>query len=77
MLKVVQEMSYLTERVPVFSSKKYGRYADLVDGIGVTRQTIHRWHTTDPTFPKPIKRGSTVLFDMAKVEAWLNGEGAE
>lgn len=58
---------------PAFSNKKFGRYSDLVDGLQVTRQTVHRW-SKDPTFPKPIKRGNVVLFDMAKVEAWLNGE---
>ena len=61
---------------PAFSAKKFGRYSDLVEALQVSRQTIHRWHTTDPTFPKPIKRGNTVLFDMAAVEAWLNGEVA-
>lgn len=56
-----------------FSNKKFGRYSDLVEALQVTRQTIHRWSVKDPTFPKPIKRGNTVLFDMAAVEAWLNG----
>ena len=60
---------------PAFGNKKFGRYSDLVDELQVTRQTVHRW-SKDPAFPKPIKRGNVVLFDMAKVEAWLNGEGA-
>ena len=62
---------------PAFSAKKYGRYSDLVDALQVTRQTIHRWAMTDPDFPQPIKRGQTVLFNMAAVEAWLNGEEAQ
>ncbi len=66
-----------TQAAPAFSAKKYGRYADLVEALQVTRQTIHRWHTTDPTFPKPLKRGSTVLFNMAEVDSWLNGEAAQ
>ena len=56
-----------------FSTRKYGRYSDLVEALQVTRQTIHRWSVKDPTFPQPLKRGNTVLFDMAAVEAWLNG----
>ena len=61
---------------PAFGNKKFGRYRDLVDELQVTRQTVHRWSKC-PTFPQPIKRGNTVLFDMAKVEAWLNGEGTK
>lgn len=65
----------MPQTAPAFSNKKFGRYSDLVEALQVTRQTIHRWSAKDPTFPKPIKRGNTVLFDMAAVEAWLNGEG--
>ena len=61
---------------PAFSTKKFGRYSDLTEALAVTRQTVHRWSKC-PTFPQPIKRGNTVLFDMAKVEAWLSGEMAE
>ncbi len=61
---------------PAFSAKKYGRYTDLVLALQVSRQTIYRWVKLDPTFPQPIKRGNTVLFDMAAVDAWLNGEVA-
>lgn len=57
---------------PAFSAKKYGRYSDLVEALQVSRQTVYRWVKNDPTFPKPIKRGNTVLFNMAEVEAWLN-----
>ncbi len=59
---------------PAFSAKKYGRYSDLVLALQVTRQTIYRWSTQDPTFPQPLKRGHTVLFNMAEVESWLEGE---
>lgn len=59
-----------------FSTRKYGRYSDLVEEFQVTRQTIHRWSVKDPTFPKPFKRGNTVIFDMAAVEAWLSGKVA-
>lgn len=69
-------MSNQTQVAPAFSAQKYGRYSDLVEALQVTRQTIHRW-SKDPAFPKPIKRGNTVLFDMAAVEAWLNGEGVK
>ena len=59
---------------PAFSAKKFGRYSDLVEALAVSRQTIYRW-SKDPTFPQPIKRGNTVLFNMSAVESWLNGEG--
>ncbi|WP_420094965.1 helix-turn-helix transcriptional regulator [Denitrificimonas caeni] len=62
---------------PAFSNRKFGRYSDLVEALQVSRQTIYRWVKLDPTFPQPLKRGNTVLFDMAAVEAWLNGEGVK
>ncbi|HZJ92955.1 MAG TPA: helix-turn-helix domain-containing protein [Thiopseudomonas sp.] len=62
---------------PAFSTKKYGRYSDLVEALQVSRQTVYRWVRNDSTFPQPIKRGNTVLFDMAAVDAWLNGEGVK
>lgn len=62
---------------PAFSAKKYGRYSDLVEALQVSRQTVYRWVKNDSTFPKPIKRGNTVLFNMAEVDAWLNVEGVK
>lgn len=55
----------------IFSSK-YGRYKDLCAALGVSRTTLWRW-SRKPDFPKPIKRGNTVLFDIDAVEAWLEG----
>lgn len=51
---------------------RYGRYKDLCDALGIVRSTLWRW-SEQPGFPKPIKRGNTVLFDIAAVEAWLEG----
>lgn len=51
---------------------KYGRYKDLCEAFSVSRTTIWRW-IDEPGFPRPIKRGNTVLFDIAAVEAWLEG----
>lgn len=55
---------------------KYGRYKDLCQDLGITRTTLWRW-IDEPGFPKPIKRGNTVLFDVAAVEAWLTGGAAQ
>lgn len=63
----------MSNQTPAFNTK-YARYKDLTDAFQVTRQTIYRW-SKDKTFPKPVKRGNVVLFDIAKVEAWL-GESA-
>lgn len=49
---------------------KFGRYKDLCDALGIGRTTLWRW-SNQPGFPKPVKRGNTVLFDIAAVEAWL------
>ena len=62
-----------TPRTPF--ATRYGRYSDLILALQVSRVTIWRW-TQEPDFPKPIKRGNTVLFDIEAVEAWLNGEVA-
>lgn len=51
---------------------KYGRYKDLCGALGISRMTLWRW-SNEPDFPKPIKRGNTVLFDIAAVQAWLEG----
>lgn len=55
---------------------KYGRYKDLCAALGVSRTTLWRW-IDEPGFPKPIKRGNTVLFDVAAVDAWLAGGAAQ
>lgn len=60
-----------TSTLKTFKSK-YGRYKDLTAALDVSRTTIWRW-IDQPGFPKPVKRGNTVLFDIAAVEAWLEG----
>ena len=51
---------------------KYGRYKDLCEALAISRTTLWRW-IDEPGFPRPVKRGNTVLFDVAAVEAWLEG----
>ena len=60
---------------PTPFATRYGRYSDLQAALQVSRVTIWRW-TQAPDFPKPIKRGNTVLFALEAVDAWLNGEVA-
>lgn len=41
----------------------------------ISTMTLHRWRK-QPNFPQPLKRGSIVLYDLAAIEAWLNGESS-
>lgn len=41
----------------------------------ISEMTLWRWRQED-TFPKPLKRGRTVLYDLAAIEQWLNGAEA-
>lgn len=41
----------------------------------VSHMTLHRWRKQDG-FPQPLKRGQVVLYDVAAITAWLNGEVA-
>lgn len=52
---------------PKTFATKYGRYKDICEALGVSRTTLWRW-AKEPDFPKPIKRGNTILFDIDAVE---------
>lgn len=56
-------------------ANRYGRYADVVAALGVSRTTLYRWTLLDD-FPAEAmkKRGSIVLFNLDVLEAWLAGE---
>ncbi len=65
-LRVMQQSSF---------ANRYGRYADVVAALGVSRTTLYRW-TLRNDFPVNAmkKRGSIVLFNLDVLEAWLAGE---
>ena len=42
----------------------------------ISVMTLWRWRQ-DPAFPQPLQRGQVVLYDIAAIEAWLNGEGVK
>lgn len=43
--------------------------------FGISIMTLWRWRQ-DPAFPQPLQRGQIVLYDIAAIESWLNGEVA-
>ena len=55
----------------VFHHKKYGQIKDAAKALGVSKKTLYDWGVRYPDFPKPIKRGRTVFFDMSELEGWL------
>ena len=42
----------------------------LANKLGVTSMTVHRWRKT-PDFPKAIKIGGRIFFDIALLNAWI------
>ena len=49
--------------------------AQTAEHFKITRQTLWRW-TKQDGFPQPLKRGRVVRYNIAAIEAWLNGEVA-
>ena len=49
--------------------------AQAAEYFGITRQTLWRWSKEDG-FPQPLKRGRVVRYNIAAIQAWLNGEVA-
>ena len=49
--------------------------AQAAEHFKITRQTLWRWSKQDG-FPQPLKRGRVVRYNIAAIEAWLNGEVA-
>lgn len=42
----------------------------------ISKMTLWRW-AQEAKFPKPLKRGNTVLYNIEKIEQWLEkGEAA-
>lgn len=71
-IEMTQVVATTSQQAPLHAfASKYVRYSDLVDALKVSRVTIYRW-TLLPDFPKPIKRGNTVLFNAELVDEWLN-----
>lgn len=42
----------------------------------ISTMTLHRWRQKEG-FPQPLKTGQIVLYDIAAIERWLNGEVAQ
>ncbi len=52
---------------------KYVRAKDAALFFSISQSTLQRWRQQDG-FPKPLERGSTVLYDPIAIEAWLANE---
>ncbi len=51
------------------------RTAETAKHFKISEMTLYRWRHSDG-FPKPVKRGRVVLYDIAAIDRWLSGEGA-
>lgn len=51
----------------------------VADRYSVTRNTIYRWLNGDTVqdFPRPIKLGKAVVFDIQELEAWEAAQRAK
>ena len=53
----------------------YSTPKSVADHFEISTQTLWRWRKEDG-FPQPLKRGQVVRYNIAAIEAWLNGEVA-
>jgi prophage regulatory protein len=48
--------------------------SQLAERLGVTRETIRKWHREDPTFPRSRKLSpGCTRWMIAEVDAWVAG----
>lgn len=45
----------------------------VLDYFDISAMTLWRWQKQD-NFPKPLRRGQIILFDIAAIEQWLSVE---
>lgn len=48
------------------------RPKQAAEHFSISAMTLWRW-AQNPDFPKPLKRGGVVLYDIAAIENWLAG----
>lgn len=57
------------------------RFNEVCDLLSLSRDGLRKVQLKDPTFPKPIKLGSSkqapVFFDIKELEQWLELKKAE
>lgn len=57
------------------------RFNEVCDLLSLSRDGLRKVQIKDPTFPKPIKLGSSkqapVFFDIKELEQWLENKKAE
>ena len=56
----------------ISQSTPKARPKQTAEHFAISQMTLWRWRQT-PNFPKPLKRGGVVLFDIAAIENWLEG----
>ena len=56
----------------------YLKSEEVCAKLNIHRATFNRWRADNPSFPKPIKFGRIVRWDMSEIIEWLKAvEGAE
>lgn len=64
----------------MFSHQQFGliRQKALRERLGISHSALFNLRKKDPTFPKPIKDGTTrqaaVYYDLAELDAWLKAK---
>lgn len=46
------------------------RIGDVAEYFQISQQTVWRWRQ-ESSFPRPLKRGRVVLYDIVAIEEWL------
>jgi predicted DNA-binding transcriptional regulator AlpA len=49
--------------------------SDVAEVVGVSRQNMRKLMMNSPSFPSPVHAGSTVVWHLAHILAWLEAKG--
>lgn len=49
------------------------RTNEAMQHFKISRMTLYRW-TKENDFPKPLRRGTVILYNAEKIEEWLSHE---
>lgn len=68
-------MAITAQVLPPATPVTLARPKQAAEHFQVTTMTLYRW-SKQPGFPRPLKRGQVVLYNVAAIEVWLAGEAA-
>lgn len=55
-------------------TRRFYRPQAVTEYFCISTMTLWRW-SQEKSFPKPLRRGRVVLYDILAIEEWLSGVG--